>query len=475
MLAYKSRRRVRRPWRQAPGQAKAGERVTQAQRQTLRFLATVGAYLLLTAGMLWVAWQVRHLFAPFFVAFVIAIALAPVVDRLEARGWPRGLATGFVYLGLFAALGGLLFVLVPLVGAQVQQIAADLRTRFAIGQPVDLSHMVARQLRVFGREHEIPTFVIAPLIEQAKNSAAYVTRGLEILSGFLVNLAPNLILLFLVPLIAFYAVVDYHRIFAKMLLLTPKESRDNVRAIASEVTVVFGKYLRGLGFICLLDAAAATVVLLLFPATRPFAPALGLIAGLLYAIPYLGAIVSTGLIALVALAAPGGSVAGMLWVTLSMVALHQLFFDQVLAPRILGGHVGLHPILSIFALLAGSTLAGVGGMLLAVPVAASVQVVVLHLVPRLRKRIEVTMQTEAPATADTQETAALLDGKTDALARGRISVTAGEGVVGQVGGGRGGNRTAGTRRANNNAEAPAAAATPAPAAEPEAPRQQPVT
>jgi hypothetical protein len=181
----------------------------------------------------------------------------------------------------------------------------------------------------------------------------------------------------------------------------------------------------------------------------------------MYAIPYLGAIVSTALIALVALAAPGGSIAVMLWVTLAMVALHQLFFDQVLAPRILGGHVGLHPILSIMALMAGSTLAGVGGMLLAVPVAASIQVVILHLVPRLRKRIEVTVQQEAPHITDTPETEALLEGKTDALARGRITVTAGEGVVGQVG--RGANLLSGSG-------GPATIA-----ADPEGPpRQQPV-
>ena len=434
--------------------------MTDSQRQTLRFLRTVAAYLLLSLGLLWLVWQVRHLFAPFFIAFILAIAIAPVVDRLQARGWPRGLATGFVYLGLLLALGGLLFVLIPLVGGQIAQIAADLRDRFEIGRPVDLSRMVARQLRIFGQEHEIPAFLITPAVEQAKNSAAFLTRGLEVFSRFLVGLAPNLILLFLVPLVAFYAVVDYHRIFAKMLLLTPKDSRDDVRSIASEVTVVFGKYLRGLGFICVLNGLATTLVLLAFPSTRPFAPALGLIAGLLYAVPYLGAIVSTALIALVALAAPGGNIGVMLWVTLAMVALHQLFFDQVLAPRILGGHVGLHPILSIMALMAGSTLAGVGGMLLAVPVAASVQVVILHLVPRLRKRIEVTIQHDAPQTTDTQETEALLDGKTDALARGRVSVTAGEGVVGQVG--RSANLLSGTSSA-------------AAVAEPDGPpRQQPV-
>ncbi len=225
----------------------------------------------------------------------------------------------------------------------------------------------------------------------------------------------------LVPIVAFYALIDYHRIFAKVLLLVPRHSRDDVRSIAADVTVVFGKYLRGLGVVCVLNTLATTLVLLLFAPTRPYAAALGLIAGILYAVPYLGAIVSTALISLVALVHPEyGSISNMLIVTASMVGLHQLFFDQVLAPRILGGHVGLHPIFSIMALTAGHTLAGIGGMLLAVPVAASLQVIVLHLIPRLGKHIEVNLQEEAP---EIKNPVAGQKGDT-------LTVVAGEGVVG---------------------------------------------
>ena len=412
--------------------------MTPSQRQTLRFLAVVAGYLLLAGVALWALWRVRGLLPPFFVAFVMAVALAPIVDKLQARDWPRGPATGVVFFGLFAAVIALMFVLVPLVGGQTAQIADDLKAKFQLDHPSDLPKALGRQIRILGREHEIPAFLLNPALEQAKTSATALTGALEKFSSFLIGLVPSLIWVILVPLVAAYAVVDYHRIFAKMLLLTPKDARDDVRGIASEVTVVFGKYLRGLGLICLLNAVATIGVLLCFGPTRPYAVALGLVAGIFYAIPYLGAILSTALIALVALTSPdGGSAAMMLWVTLSMVVLHQLFFDQVLAPRILGGHVGLHPILSIMALMAGSTLAGVGGMLLAVPVAASLQVVVLHVVPRLRKRIDVNVVPEAPVTQDTQETERLLAGDTEALARGKVAVTAGKGVIGSVGGARG--------------------------------------
>lgn len=392
-----------------------------AQKRLIRFAATLVAYGLLLALALWILWQVRRIWPPLFVAFVLAIALAPIVDRLQARGWPRWLATTSVYLGLFSALGALLFVFVPIVSEQVAQIAVDLRVRFRLDQPSDLPRKMAEEIRIFGRRNQIPTFITAPVVQEAKNSAQLLTGALQEFGALLLRIVPDLIWVVLVPIIAFYALIDYHRIFAKALLLVARHQRDDVRSIADDVALVFGKYLRGLGIVCVLNGLATTLVLLLFEPTRTYAAALGLIAGVLYTVPFLGAIVSTSLISLVALVSPdGGSFAKMVFVTAAMVGLHQLLFDQVIAPRILGGQVGLHPILSIMALMSGESLAGIGGMLLAVPVAASVQVVVLHLIPRLGKRIDVRMQEGMGETSD-----ALAPEKQETLV-----VAAGEGVIG---------------------------------------------
>lgn len=373
------------------------EAIRATTRRVLRITGTLAGWLLLAALVLYGCWAVRAVWPPFFVAFVMAVALAPVVDRLEAKRWPRWLAAATVYLLLFGAIAAMLFVLVPEVSNQVLQIVADLRGRFRLDQPADLNRNMAEQIRLFGRKNEIPSWMIAPALQQAKNSASLVAVALDRFARLLVGLIPNLIWVVLVPVVAFYALVDYHRIFAKALLLFPREKRDEVRTIASDVAVVFGKYLRGLGIVCLLNTFATIVVLTLFPATRPYAAALGLIAGLLYAVPYLGAIVSTALISLVALTSPdGGSLQTMLIVTASMLLLHQILFDQVIAPRVLGGHVGLHPILSILALMSGEALFGIAGMLVAVPVAASIQIIILHGMPRLGRKIEVKPQETSP-------------------------------------------------------------------------------
>jgi predicted PurR-regulated permease PerM len=129
----------------------------------------------------------------------------------------------------------------------------------------------------------------------------------------------------------------------------------------------------------------------------PNAFTLGAIAGVLYSVPYLGALLTIVLVSGVAFLA--GGLKYMILVVGLNVLLHQILFDQIITPRILGSHVGLHPILSIVALLAGNVLLGILGMVLAVPVAASIQVVVLTLVPKLRH--EVALSADAHAAPDT--------------------------------------------------------------------------
>jgi predicted PurR-regulated permease PerM len=141
---------------------------------------------------------------------------------------------------------------------------------------------------------------------------------------------------------------------------------------------------RGLLTVCTLNALATALVLSLYQ--LPYALVLGLIAGILYAVPYVGPAVNVALISLMALVTttPGRTLA----ILASVVLLHQVLFDQVVTPRVLGRQVGLHPILAIIALMSGSALAGPFGMLIAVPLAASVQIVVLRLVPKLGLELE---------------------------------------------------------------------------------------
>jgi predicted PurR-regulated permease PerM len=117
----------------------------------------------------------------------------------------------------------------------------------------------------------------------------------------------------------------------------------------------------------------------------PYALTLGVLTGLLYAVPLVGPIAAVALVAGVALISV--SLAKALLVVAITIVLQQVVFDQLLAPRFLGSHVGLNPILTIIALLSGQVIFGLGGLLLAVPLAASIQRVILHVVPKLNRQL----------------------------------------------------------------------------------------
>ena len=100
------------------------------------------------------------------------------------------------------------------------------------------------------------------------------------------------------------------------------------------------------------------------------------------------------------------------------VVLHQVVFDQMISPRILGGHVGLHPILSIIALLCGNLLLGIIGMILAVPIAACIQLAVLAMLPKLAIEVDIPSSETIQNDSNSPE-----DSKLDVTEQKRLAVT----------------------------------------------------
>lgn len=185
----------------------------------------------------------------------------------------------------------------------------------------------------------------------------------------------------LVPIIAFYLLMDIDRMRAKSALLIPSNMRPRAVELLSRVGAVFSGYVRGLITVCLMYGIATTIVLEVLH--MRYGIILGLLAGILYAVPYLGAITISLLAFLVGLATYDNALPQALLAVGAMVALNQVF-DMAVTPRILGKSVGLHPALSLFALLSGAKLFGLVGMILAVPVAASIQEVIFEFCPELK-------------------------------------------------------------------------------------------
>lgn len=323
---------------------------------------------------------------PFVIALALASLLDPLVDRLQSKGLPRGVAVFAVFLMFLVVLTAGLVYLVPKVVAQVTQLITDwpgyqdTAGRF-------ISHTMTRHRALLIRLH-IPTTVGEVTHRYSSELSTLGHNAVTILLGFAgeaVKQAVWVVWLVLITLLTFLLLKDLDKIKAKWLYLLPERHRERTVGVAAAVGNVFARYLRGLIIVCTLYAIIASLVFAAF--NLSYALVLGLVAGALYAIPYVGPITIATIAGLSSLLQhPDHAILALILVIIT-VAMNQVF-DMLLTPRIVGGAVGLHPALSIMALLFGGAAFGVAGMVLAIPVAASAQVVLCEFFPQLRKPLK---------------------------------------------------------------------------------------
>ena len=383
-------------------------------------LFVVLAYVALALLGLYLIYALRDLIPPFLVATIIAMTLAPEIDRLERQGafgrrFKRGLAIGVIYvlfLGLFALMiKGLTLVSVQMTELITRYTPPALKT----GKPQDVVDWANHWMKL----HHVPAAMQPPVVNQARHAPEMLGHGLTWFGNNIPSLAGNLVWVVIVPIIAFFILLDFNKILGKSLLLVQREKREGILAVVTDIIAVFGSYVRGVLTVMALDIFV--IFLVLWAAgLRDYALTLAITAGLLYTIPYFGALVSTILIGLVALT--HGVVIAVI-VTLAMIFIHQIVFDNIVAPRIIGGSVNLHPLLTLLSLMAGGTLFGIGGTLLAVPIAAAAQVILVHLFPQfetdvvaVRRAAKVVQKTIAKDTEQAKPEARK-DGDAPALKR----------------------------------------------------------
>ena len=339
------------------------------------------------AFSLYMVYVVREIWLPLSLAMILAMVLDPVVDRMEARGWSRTWAAAFIFSSFVIISVGLIILATPYIVNQ----AAGMEVQFQKYFP---DHSKSGLLRSF-HQMKVPDGIAQLATQSFGSFEAGLQKSTSSLTSYGMQFAGNVVWLVIIPIVSFYMLRDFHLILAKGLLLAPAKSRSKVQTAVSEITEIFGKYLRGLGLVSVLNGIATCILLAVLRV--PNAMLLGIIAGILYSVPYVGAIITVALTAAVSFVG-GGTQMMFVAVGASMV-LHQVVFDQMISPRILGGHVGLHPILSIIALLCGNLLLGIVGMILAVPVAACIQLAVVAMLPKLA--IEVEIAPDSPPGEET--------------------------------------------------------------------------
>ena len=347
------------PGKPEPAEGQAGARVPMVSQ--VRF------WLVLLVVVLICVFLLRSVLLPFVAGMAVAYLFDPVCDKLEQWKLSRTWATAIVTAGFVLACVLVLLLVIPAVVSQIATL---------IDRAPDYLAAIQREVTTVVellRDRLDPSTqqkVKSVLGGSADKIFAWAT---EVLGGIVsggVAFFNFVALMVITPVVAFYLLRDWDHMIAKVDDWLPRRHRDTVRRLAREVDETLAGFLRGQGTVCLSLAVFYAVGLTL--AGLDFGLVVGLIAGFLSFIPYVGSMVGLVLSLGLALAQFDS------WVSIAIVAavfmVGQAVEGNFLTPKLVGDRVGLHPVWVMFALLAGGALFGFVGVLLAVPVAAVVGV-----------------------------------------------------------------------------------------------------
>ncbi|RPE81033.1 AI-2E family transporter [Vulcaniibacterium tengchongense] len=324
-------------------------------------------------GACWLLWLLAPILTPFVVALLLGWLGDPLVDRLERRGYSRNLAVSLVFALMVLLLLLALLILVPLIQRQIATLIASLpryrdwllltalpwveaRTGYEISDWLDLEHLLQLVRDNWDSAGGFATTLLG-----------YLSRSSFAVIGLVANIA-------LLPVITFFFLRDWDLIVERVAALIPRDHLDTVGRLARESSDVLGAFLRGQFLVMIV--LGVLYGLGLWGVGLDLGILIGLIAGLLTFVPYLGPAsgIVLGVIAALVQYGDWQHVAGVLVV----FGIGQVIESYFLTPKLVGDRIGLHPVAVIFAVLAGGQLFGFLGMLLALPVAAVANVLLRY-------------------------------------------------------------------------------------------------
>ena len=302
----------------------------------------------------------RTILLPFVIGIAVAYFLDPVVDELEERKWNRSLATLFTLFVFLALVIFLVFLLVPVLTNQLKNFAQFLPiVKDKLQLIIDAVAGILNN-KVDAKVLDVPA---SGLIKWSTKMLGGVIDGgaaiADLLSLFLIT-----------PLVAFYLLRDWDHIVEKVYDWFPIRHKDTLQEQLNEIDKKLAAFVRGQGTVCLILASYYAITLTM--TGLEFGVVIGVFAGLISFVPFVGAIFG-GLLS-IGLAYLQFEAGTNIVIIAGIFILGQILEGYILTPKFIGEAVGLHPVWVIFSLLAGGALFGFLGVLLALPMAAIVGV-----------------------------------------------------------------------------------------------------
>jgi predicted PurR-regulated permease PerM len=330
------------------------------------FRRVVWATLVLVSVLLgfWLLYRFNQVVFILFIAIVIGTVIRPAVSWLHQRGLPRMAGIILVYILLLALIISFVLLLVPLIVEQSTTIGSALPGYYQSLRGWMTSHPNQLIVRLGGfLPGTLPSLM--PGTTQQTGQEVMASAGQAL--GYVILAAKVIFTAMVILMLAFYWTLEGPRIIQSFLLLLPQDQRESISELISAMETKVGFYIAGQGFLCLVIGILALLAYLLIG--LPNALVLALMAGVLEAVPMIGPLLGAIPAALVALSiAPDKLV----WVIVATIVIQQLE-NSLLVPRVMRKAVGVNPFVTLLALFAFSSLFGIAGALMAIPMAAIIQ------------------------------------------------------------------------------------------------------
>lgn len=326
-------------------------------------LGAVILFLLVLAGFFGV-YRFHHLLFTLFVAIIFGTMARPIHQWLINRRLPKYLVSTLMLVGLLALVIGFVLLLLPVLSSQYQTLFSAIPRYYSI-----IRDWIASRKNEFVVRLSESLPVQLSLGEQLPGPSPDAITTLNSAVRFLGSGLNNVFFGFVLLLLSYYWMVSGPQIVASSLFFVKQDKRQNVLEIAQEIELKLTRYLVGQGVLSLSIAGLSLVVFLVLRLPNAFL--LALIAGLFEAVPMVGPILGAIPAVLVALSMSPTTV---IWVIISTLIIQQIE-NNLLVPRIMNKVVGVNPFISILSISTFTSLYGIGGALMAIPLAAVIQLI----------------------------------------------------------------------------------------------------
>jgi predicted PurR-regulated permease PerM len=335
---------------------------SQPYQWTFRRVMGATLVLVFVALCFWLLYRFYQVVFILFIAIVLGTVIRPAATWFHHRGLSRLAGVILVYLLILAFFIGFVFLLFPLIAKQGATIAAAIPGYYQslrawmVGYP---NQFIVR----LGQFLPVTLFGQVTVQQTGQQILASAGQGL----GYVASAAMVLFIGTAMLLLAFHWTLEGPRTIQSLLSLIPKDHRSSISELISAMEIKVGLYIAGQGVLCLAIGIMALVAYLLIG--LPNALVLALVAGVLEAVPMIGPLLGAIPAAVVALSIAPSK---LIWVIVATIVIQQME-NSLLVPRVMRKSVGVNPFVSLLALFAFSSLLGIAGALMAIPIAAIIQ------------------------------------------------------------------------------------------------------